>query len=64
MFLLMEIKDFTDAYTDFIWKYFNLQKITETPFGNYFTLETAYGVVLKMVWTFAYWIGERGYEWE
>lgn len=56
-YLLMEIRDFTDAYTEFIWKFLNLYRISETQFSAFISIETAYGVVLKLVWSFTSWIG-------
>lgn len=53
----MEIRDFTDAYTEFIWKFLNLYRISETQFSAFISIETAYGVVLKLVWSFTSWIG-------
>ena len=38
--------------------------MNEGPLGEVVTFYTASGVVLKLVWSFAGWIGDRGSEWE
>ena len=58
--LLMEIRDFVDAYTEFLWKYLELHEMSEGNLSDFITLESANGVVLKVVWSFSGWIGDRG----
>ena len=62
--LLLEIRDFIDAYTEFLWKYLELYQMNEGNLKDFITLESANGVVLKVVWSFSGWIGDRGSEWE
>lgn len=36
--LLVEIRDFIEAYTEFIWKYLDLYEMSEGPFGDFITM--------------------------
>jgi hypothetical protein len=62
--LLDEMKDFTEAYTEFIWKYLELSEITELKLGRLISVEAVYGIVLKSIWRFVEFISDRGYEYE
>ena len=58
------MRNFIIAYTDFVWKYLELYLVEDTAYGEFITLETVEGIILKTIWSFAGWIGERGFEYE
>lgn len=49
--ILEEIKDFTEAYTQFIWMYLELHQLEQFKLGRLISFEAVYGIVLKSVWS-------------
>jgi len=59
--LLTELKDFSESYTEFIYKYLDLHLLEGTELAKFINLDTVYGIILKNIWNLNSWVGERGF---
>ena len=55
-FLLLELRTFLEAYTEFVWEYLQLELLAHSRFERIVNHDILYGLVLKSVWTLVDWI--------
>lgn len=60
--ILYEIKNFLNAYTEFVWMFFQLHQLDQFNLSKIINSEVLYGIVFKNLWPFVDWILDRGYE--
>ena len=62
--ILYEIKNFLNAYTEFVWMFFQLHQLDQFNLSKIINSEVLYGIVFKNLWPFVDWILDRGYEFQ
>lgn len=60
--ILYQIKNFLNAYTEFVWMFFQLHFMDDYNLSKIINSEVLYGIVFKNLWPFVDWILDRGYE--
>lgn len=60
--LLSMISHFIEAYTDFIWGFYNLSKLQDLDTAKLLDCENIYNLLTDAVWSRVNWVGFRGYE--
>jgi hypothetical protein len=58
------IGHFVEAYTDFIWGFYNLSKLQDLDTAKLLDCENIYNLLTDAVWSKVSWVGDRGCEYE